>query len=78
MDNSLIDNFKHKGLRDRLMYELVDEGIKDTAVLFAIHKVPRHYFFPPEFAEQSISYWAGANYFAAIYRGLSKQYVTNV
>ncbi|MBK6610373.1 MAG: protein-L-isoaspartate(D-aspartate) O-methyltransferase [Sphingobacteriales bacterium] len=53
MDNSLIDNFKHKGLRDRLMYELVDEGIKDTAVLFAIHKVPRHYFFPPEFAEQA-------------------------
>jgi len=41
----LIDNYKHKGLRFKLVEELKSKGIVDENVLKAIYKVPRHFFF---------------------------------
>ena len=40
----MIDTFKHKGLRKKLVAELRTKGIKDEAVLQAIEELPRHYF----------------------------------
>ena len=40
----LIDNYKHKGLREKLVFELSEQGIQDDNVLNAIKKVPRHLF----------------------------------
>jgi protein-L-isoaspartate(D-aspartate) O-methyltransferase len=45
----MIDDFKHKGLRKKLVALLSDKGIKDVAVLEAIEKVPRHFFFDKAF-----------------------------
>jgi protein-L-isoaspartate(D-aspartate) O-methyltransferase len=39
------DTYKHKGLRKLLVKKLLEKGIKDTSVLKAIEKVPRHFFF---------------------------------
>ncbi|MEP1357948.1 MAG: protein-L-isoaspartate(D-aspartate) O-methyltransferase [Marinobacter alexandrii] len=39
------DTYKHKGLRKQLVQEISRKGIKDKAVLNAIHKIPRHFFF---------------------------------
>jgi protein-L-isoaspartate(D-aspartate) O-methyltransferase len=39
------DNYKHRGLRNRLVKILEKKGISDPAVLAAIGKVPRHLFF---------------------------------
>lgn len=47
----LIDSFKHKGLRRRLVEELAAMGIHDTKVLEAINAVPRHYFLSSAFLE---------------------------
>lgn len=41
----LIDTYKHKGLRKKLVKELALKGIKDEKVLAAIDKIPRHIFF---------------------------------
>ena len=43
--NELRDTFRHQGMRKSLMRELRQKGIKDEAVLAAMEKVPRHYFF---------------------------------
>ena len=43
------DSYKLKGLRKQLVRELEEKGIKDTAVLEAINKVPRHFFFEKTF-----------------------------
>lgn len=40
----MLDTFKHKGQRKRLVQELMDRGITDKAVLDAILAVPRHKF----------------------------------
>lgn len=40
----MIDSFKHKGLRSRLVDSLVEKGITDEKVLAAMRKVPRHLF----------------------------------
>ena len=40
----MIDSFKHKGLRNKLIEELSEKGIKDSKVLSAISKIPRHLF----------------------------------
>jgi protein-L-isoaspartate(D-aspartate) O-methyltransferase len=45
----LKDTLKYQGLRNELVNLLKERGIKDTNVLEAIRKVPRHYFFDPEF-----------------------------
>jgi len=43
------DTFKHKGLRNQLVSALAAKGIKDTAVLNAIGKIPRHLFLDSSF-----------------------------
>lgn len=39
------DNYKHKGLRNKLVKKLALKGITDERVLQAVGKVPRHLFF---------------------------------
>src|SRR5690606_2557934 len=39
------DNYRHRGLRNKLVATLRKKGIKDERVLAAIGKVPRHFFF---------------------------------
>ena len=39
------DTYKHKGLRKQLVLDIEKKGIKDTRVLNAINKIPRHFFF---------------------------------
>jgi protein-L-isoaspartate(D-aspartate) O-methyltransferase len=41
----LEDNYKQRGLRQKLVKKLVEKGIRNEAVLAAIAKVPRHVFF---------------------------------
>ncbi|MFZ9982161.1 MAG: protein-L-isoaspartate(D-aspartate) O-methyltransferase [Cyclobacteriaceae bacterium] len=41
----IIDTYKHRGLRAKLVQKLRQKGIVDEAVLSAIGKVPRHAFF---------------------------------
>lgn len=43
--NILEDTYKHRGMRKQLMKEVASKGIKSRAVLEAIGKVPRHFFF---------------------------------
>jgi protein-L-isoaspartate(D-aspartate) O-methyltransferase len=43
------DSFRHKGLRSRLVNELVEKGIRDKRVLDAIGIVPRHLFLDSSF-----------------------------
>lgn len=43
------DTYKHKGLRKQLVKEIIRKGIRDEAVIRAIGKIPRHYFFDPIF-----------------------------
>ena len=45
----MIDSYKDKGARKKLVEELKVKGIKDQAVLAAIGKVPRHFFFSKTF-----------------------------
>ncbi len=40
----MIDSFKHKGLRNRLIDSLEENGISAETVLTAMRKVPRHLF----------------------------------
>lgn len=49
----MIDNYRHKGLRKQLILELKRKGIEDQAVLAAMEKVPRHFFFDAAFVEQA-------------------------
>jgi protein-L-isoaspartate(D-aspartate) O-methyltransferase len=39
------DNYRQRGLRQKLVKKLAEKGIKDQRVLAAIQKVPRHVFF---------------------------------
>lgn len=48
-----IDEYKHKGLRKKLVKELEGKGIKDPSVLKAILTVPRHLFLDSAFLEQA-------------------------
>ena len=43
------DNFRHKGLRKRLVEEIRQKGIVDETVLLAMGKVPRHLFMDNSF-----------------------------
>lgn len=45
------DNYKHKGLRKKLVDEMAKMGIADTRVLAAMNAVPRHYFLSSAFLE---------------------------
>lgn len=42
--SALIDDYRHQGLRRKLVDLLRQKGIKDQAVLDAMNKVPRHLF----------------------------------
>ncbi len=39
------DTYKHKGLRKQLVAVIEKKGIQDKAILHAINKIPRHFFF---------------------------------
>jgi len=39
------DNYRQRGLRQKLVKKLAEKGIKDEGVLAAINRVPRHVFF---------------------------------
>ncbi len=45
------DNYRHKGLRKKLVEELRGKGITSEAVLDAINKVPRHLFMDTGFLD---------------------------
>jgi protein-L-isoaspartate(D-aspartate) O-methyltransferase len=45
------DDYRHKGLRKRLVEELREKGIRDEKVLAAIGEVPRHVFLDDAFLE---------------------------
>jgi protein-L-isoaspartate(D-aspartate) O-methyltransferase len=47
----VIDSYRHKGLRKKLISDIEEKGIRDRAVLAAMEKVPRHFFFDNAFAE---------------------------
>ena len=49
----MIDSFKHKGLRQKLVENLILKGIKNEAVLEAIRKVPRHWFMDSSFLDHA-------------------------
>jgi protein-L-isoaspartate(D-aspartate) O-methyltransferase len=49
------DNFKHKGMRKKLVEELREMGISDQKVLDAFMAVPRHFFLDKVFTEQAYS-----------------------
>jgi protein-L-isoaspartate(D-aspartate) O-methyltransferase len=47
------DSYKHRGLRNRLIATVKRKGIKSEAVLAAMSKVPRHFFFDNAFLEHA-------------------------
>jgi protein-L-isoaspartate(D-aspartate) O-methyltransferase len=47
----MIDSYRHKGLRKQLVETIREKGIADPAVLAALEKVPRHFFFDSSFLE---------------------------
>lgn len=47
------DNYKHKGLREKLVDLLIEKGIKDKKVLEAIGKIPRHFFLDTAFEHRA-------------------------
>jgi protein-L-isoaspartate(D-aspartate) O-methyltransferase len=49
MADKLVDNYREKGGRKKLVAKLRERGISDEEVLTAIGKVPRHYFFNETF-----------------------------
>lgn len=49
----LEDNFRHKGMRNRLVGIVKGKGITDQNVLDAMNKLPRHFFFDSAFMEQA-------------------------
>jgi protein-L-isoaspartate(D-aspartate) O-methyltransferase len=50
---TLIDTFKQKGKRKRLVELLQSKGITDQNVLQAMKDLPRHFFFPDAFVERA-------------------------
>jgi len=49
--SNLIDNYRHKGLRQQLVNTLRSKGISDEKVLHAISIIPRHFMLDEAFAE---------------------------
>ncbi len=49
----MIDSYKHKGLRKRLVSTIHNKGINDEGILQAIGKIPRHFFMDSSFLEFS-------------------------
>ena len=53
MNTKLEDNYRHRGLRRRLIQQVRRKCIRDEKVLAALEKVPRHYFFDQAFLEHA-------------------------
>ena len=53
MKQQLEDNFKHQGMRKKLIETIRAKGIEDKNVLDAMMKVPRHYFLEKAFLNQA-------------------------
>lgn len=53
MAYKFVDNYREQGARKQLVEVLKNRGIQDKAVLKAIGKVPRHYFFDETFWGQA-------------------------
>lgn len=53
MKTFLEDNYRHRGLRRRLVQQISSKGITDKGVLAAVEKVPRHFFFDQAFLEHA-------------------------
>lgn len=51
MERKYEDNYRHKGLRKKLVEEIRSKGIRSASVLEAIGKVPRHLFMETGFVE---------------------------
>ena len=49
----MVDDYKHKGMRNKLVQIIQKKGISDTRVLNAINKIPRHFFFDNIFVEHA-------------------------
>lgn len=49
--SNMIDNYRHRGLRKKLVNLLRDKGVKDERILSAFHHIPRHLFLDSAFAE---------------------------
>lgn len=49
------DNFRHKGMRKKLVDVVKNKGIKCDKVLDALNKVPRHFFLDLAFTNQAYS-----------------------
>jgi protein-L-isoaspartate(D-aspartate) O-methyltransferase len=47
------DNFRHQGLRKKLITELREKGISDERILDAFFAVPRHFFLDLAFLEKA-------------------------
>ncbi len=47
----MIDSFKHKGMRRKLVEDLQKKGIVDKKVIEAMLLIPRHFFFDSSFLE---------------------------
>ena len=47
----MIDSYRHKGLRNKLIKTLEEKGIQNPAVLAAIKKIPRHFFLDKAFED---------------------------
>ena len=45
----MVDSFRHKGMRKKLVEELAAKGINDARVLDAINSIPRHQFLDTAF-----------------------------
>lgn len=47
----MIDTYRHRGLRRKLVQTIKSKGINDERVLEAIGKIPRHFFLDSSFTE---------------------------
>ncbi|MEZ4910774.1 MAG: protein-L-isoaspartate(D-aspartate) O-methyltransferase [Saprospiraceae bacterium] len=47
----MFDSYRHKGLRQKLVQELRQKGIKDERILSAFNDIPRHYFIDKAFSD---------------------------
>ncbi len=51
MASNLVDTFRHKGLRKKLVEQIRAKGINDEHILAAMEALPRHFFFDSGFLE---------------------------
>lgn len=47
----MLDSYRHKGMRHRLVEEIHAKGIRTPAVLLALEEIPRHFFLEKAFEE---------------------------